>query len=336
MSNVAEKRDIQSRKWSITINNPTDQYSHQVIKEKLEEFKSIIYWCMADEKGLKESTYHTHIYLLSSSPIRFSTLKKRFYTAHIEKANGTTEENRNYVFKIGKWENDSKSETQINGTREEFGEVPKEGQGKRSDLLILYEMIKEGLTNFEIMERCSDYITKIDTIERVRQTIREEQYKDVFRDMKVTYIYGKTGTGKSRGVMEQYGYSNIFRCTDYLHAFDGYRSQDIVIFEEFRSSIKIGEMLVYLDGYPCELPSRYVNKVACYTKVYIISNISLHQQYTNIQEEEKATWEAFLRRINKVIHYTDTNVYREYTTKEFIDGDFVSLEDETENPFIER
>ena len=106
-------------------------------------------------------------------------------------------------------------------------------------------------------------------------------------------------------VMEKYGYSAVYRVTDYSHPFDGYKGQDVIIFEEFRSSLSIGDMLNYLDGYPLELPCRYANKVACYTKVYMISNIPLEQQYRNVQVDNPETWNAFRRRIKQVQHKTN-------------------------------
>ena len=75
------------------------------------------------------------------------------------------------------------------------------------------------------------------------------------------------------------------------------------MFDEFRSSLMIGDMLDYLDGYPLALPARYANRQACYTTVYLISNIGLSAQYRNLQENEPATWKAFLRRIHHVIEY---------------------------------
>ena len=62
-------------------------------------------------------------------------------------------------------------------------------------------------------------------------------------------------------------------------------------------------MLNYLDVYPLSLPARYNDKVACYTKVYITSNISLNEQYKNIQTLRSETWRTFLRCIHKVIEY---------------------------------
>lgn len=71
-----------------------------------------------------------------------------------------------------------------------------------------------------------------------------------------------------------------------------------------RVSITVADMLNYLDGYPVELPCRYANKVACYTKVYIITNIPLEQQYPNVQIDSPGTWNAFLRRIHHRMHMT--------------------------------
>ena len=63
-------------------------------------------------------------------------------------------------------------------------------------------------------------------------------------------------------------------------------------------------MLNYLDGYPLMLPCRYANRQACYTKVYLISNVPLENQYRGVQMDEPLTWKAFLRRIHHVVEYT--------------------------------
>ena len=100
-------------------------------------------------------------------------------------------------------------------------------------------------------------------IDRTRQTILEEKYRNVFRQMTVTYIFGPTGTGKTRSVKEGCGYSNCYAVSDYHHPFDGYRGQKVMLFDEFHSSLPLNSMLQYLDGYPLELPCRYANKQAC-------------------------------------------------------------------------
>lgn len=159
------------------------------------------------------------------------------------------------------------------------------------------------MDNFEILESSPEHLMNIDKIERARQVIREKEYGNQFRHLTVIYLYGRTASGKTRHVMESHGYENVYRVTDYKHPFDGYQSQHVICFEEFRSNLPIGSMLNYLDGYPLELPCRYNNKIACYETVYIISNIPLEEQYQSTQRDEKETWNALLRRIHKKVEY---------------------------------
>ena len=317
--------DTQSRKWQLTINNPTEKgFTHERIRAELGCLKSVIYWCMADEIG-ENGTYHTHVYIQGKGAMRFSTIKKRFDSAHIEMAKGTALQNREYVAKSGKWEKDKKHETCVDGTFEEWGEMPVERQGARNDLADLHAMVKEGLSDYDILEQMPEAMLQLDKIQLTRQVIVQEKYKNSWRDLTCAYIYGDTGTGKTRSVMEKYGYENVFRVTDYFHPFDNYRGQDVIIFEEFRSGFRIADMLNYLDGYPLELPCRYVNKYACYTKVYIISNIPLSEQYRNQPQE---SFNAFLRRINYVLHYTLQGI-RKSTIEIHADGFRLLLDGET-------
>ncbi|KAF5033345.1 hypothetical protein DSECCO2_607680 [anaerobic digester metagenome] len=289
-----------SRKYQLTINNPCDHgYTHENLKVHLNSFSGLVYWCMSDEVGEKE-TPHTHIYVVFKNAVMFTTLQKRFYGAHIEMVRGTNQENYDYVRKQGKWADDKKGETSLPDTFEEYGELPPDREEGTSQAAAIYEMVKQGASNYEILETYPNAMTRIDKIERTRQTILEEQHKRDFRQLEVTYIYGATGTGKTRHVMEKYGYENVYRVTNYQHPFDGYKGQDVILFDEFRSSLPITDMLIYLDGYPVDLPCRYANKAARYTKVYFCTNITLERQYTQIQCEQPATWKAFKRRIHDI------------------------------------
>ncbi len=298
-------KDTQSRKWQITINNPLDHgFDHDKIRATLDSLKSTLYYCIADESG---STHHSHIYVVFSSAVRFSTVKNCFNEAHLEIAKGTSEQNRDYIMKSGKWENDQKHGTAIPGTFEEHGEMPVERQGARNDLADLYDMVKAGMSNFEIIEETPEHILHLDKIDRARLMVKAEQFKTTFRNLEVIYIWGSTGSGKTRHVMEKYGYRNVYRVSDYDHPFDQYECQDVLLFDEFRSQIKISDMLNYLDGYPIQLPARYNNRQACYSTVYMISNMPLEQQYPSIREEHMSTWLALKRRIHKVQCFSRPN-----------------------------
>ena len=61
----------QSRKWLLTINNPQDHgMSHDEIIDRAQKFNPD-YMCLADEIG-EEGTYHTHLFLYSSSQKKYN------------------------------------------------------------------------------------------------------------------------------------------------------------------------------------------------------------------------------------------------------------------------
>lgn len=292
--------DSKTRKWFITINNYEEKgYSLDKIEEVILEYKdTLVYGCYCAEIGLEEHTPHVHIYLQFKNAKRFSTMQKKYKGSHLDMSKGTAKESRDYIRKEGRYLDSAKHETNLIDTFREFGQLPVEEQGKRNDLNELYELIKDGNTNAEIFEYNPKYMKYADKLDKIRQDIIEDKYKNEFRKLDVTYIFGTTATGKTRYVMEKYGYENVYRVTDYEHPFDSYSGQEIILFDEFRSSLKISDMLNFLDGYPCQLPARFNNKWACYKTVYIISNIKIEQQYEYVQENEKLTYDAFMRRIH--------------------------------------
>ena len=298
--------DKQSDMYQLTINNPLEKdLPHNTIRDILiKNFKTLEYFCMVDEKG---ECYHTHVFFCCSSRVRFSMVKRYFPTAHIESVKGTVSQNINYIKKSGKWENDIKHGTQIPGTFEEFGTPPPDSKGKNVDMTELYNMVMDGLTNAEIIARNQDYILQIDKLDKLRTIILTDKYKNTRRlDIEVTYCYGVTGAGKTRSVLDEYGDSNVFRVTDYQHPFDGYNCQRVIVFDEFRSSLPLKDILNYCDVYPLELSARYANKYACYNKVFIISNWKLEKQYEELRKDDLQSWRAFLRRIHKIkIYKTD-------------------------------
>lgn len=300
------ENNTQSRKWALVINNPLEAgLDHAAIREILYRF-SPAYFCMADEIATT-GTYHTHIFLFSPSPMRFSTVKNRFSTAHIEKAYGSAKANRAYILKEGHWADTDKAETSVSGTFEEWGDLPAEKEEEAPEMFKHIQDLRAGKSVMEIIEDNPKLAFRIREIETLRQAILEEKYSAENRALEVTYLYGASGTGKTRGIFEKHDRKSICRITDYGGRngvrFDAYHCQDVLVLEEFHSQIPISAMLNYLDIYPLTLPARYTDRIACYTKVYITSNIPLEEQYRDIQRYQMETWRAFLRRVQNVIEY---------------------------------
>ncbi len=88
--------------------------------------------------------------------------------------------------------------------------MPEERQGERTDMSKLYDLVKDGLSDFEIIDSNPRYIQQLDKIENVRQILRYEQFKNCFRELDVSYITGETGAGKTRSVM---GEVRLSECT---------------------------------------------------------------------------------------------------------------------------
>lgn len=337
---IAIATDKQSRRFQLTINNPVPDFTHAKIKEILAtKFKSFSYAAMVDEIGIQEQTPHTHIYVSFTNGVRFSTIKKYFSTAHIESARGSVKQNLEYLQKTGKWLETEKSETTIDGTFEELGERPRENKGRRGDLEELYHMIvEENLQNADILRINNDYILQIDKLDKIRTMHLQDKFRGTRRlDLETTYVFGTTGAGKSRNILDTYGDENVYRITDYSHPWDNYQCEPVVVFEEFRSSLSMQEMLNYLDIYPIQLKARYSNKYACFNKIFICTNWKLEKQYEYEQHNDIESWEALLRRIHKIKEYTKDGIIEYSSVEKYMNRDsrFTSITELSEKEQLE-
>ena len=326
---MAGSNPLSSRKWQVTINNPLEKgFTHEKIMEVMAGIRGkSLYWCMCDEEGDECETLHTHVFIYRRGAFTWQQIDDLFPDCHRDNCYGTPAENRAYILKDGekfhKEENGHYSYVDSNGklhegvnfsdTFYEFGECPVEHQGVSASSNLVVTMIKDGATNDEIVDEVPSAYKDLEKIERVRSMYRDKKFASMWRDVDVTYMFGKTGAGKTRTVMEKYGYGNCYRVTDYKHPFDTYDGQDVLIFEEFRGGLKHGDMLNYLDGYPLLLPCRYFNRQACYTKVYILTNIPPDKQYPGVDLESLA---AFYRRIARVIELKEDGKAYTYASVE--------------------
>lgn len=193
--------NTQSRKWALVINNPLEAgLDHSAITKILQKFAPA-YYCMADEIATT-GTYHTHIFLYAPSPIRFTTVKNRFPTAHIEKAYGSARDNRAYIRKEGKWADTDKAETAVPGTFQEWGDLPAEQEEQAPQMFRLVQNIRAGMSTTEIIDDSPNLAFRVRDIDLLRQTLTAEKYSVENRALEVSYIFGASGTGKTRGIYD--------------------------------------------------------------------------------------------------------------------------------------
>jgi len=306
-----QKKDTRHRGWVFTVNNP--QQIETVFYEYLKGLYNVRYFVFAKEQGDKGETPHYQGYIEFSEPKYFSKMKNDFSeprvlpAAHLEPRKGAKKQAADYVRKTGEYADKKHTQT---GEVYEYGKLPAE-DGERSDLNDIMEDIEAGLTNIELVKKYgSKFISVRGWADEYRQDILTQKYSKERRlDLEVYYIYGLTNIGKTRYILDKYGDENVFIMSEYGNSFnrerfDGYKGERMILFEEFRSSIIISNMLRYLDVYKVQLPCRYSNKTACYNRAYITSNWALREQYKNIQTEHPDTWDAFLRRITAVYDFS--------------------------------
>lgn len=97
LARIGNTSNIRARRWCITINNYTDIIYDTITQYVLK--KNIDVYIIGKEEGKENNTPHLQIYFETKNPITFSSIKKIFPTAHIEKAKGTREDNFIYCSK---------------------------------------------------------------------------------------------------------------------------------------------------------------------------------------------------------------------------------------------
>lgn len=308
----------QIRKWIGVINNPQEiNLDHEMIRNLILEFNPT-YFCMADEIA-KTGMFHTHIFVYSRSPMRFTTIKRRFPTAHIERAYGSAEENREYILKAGKWADTDKADTIVEGSFYEWGQMPTKKQEDTPDIAVLIELLKEGKTTAEIVKELPKYALRLKDVNLLRQEIIADIYATKMRDVKVYYVYGPEEY-RSKYIYDNHDTSDIYRIVTYGKngvQFDRYSAEDVLVFEEFDSrKVSITSLINWLGEYPVMLPARYADKTACYTRVYITSSVYLTEHYTGEQLHQTGLYKAFLNKIDEVIRFDENgNMDREVIAK---------------------
>lgn len=229
---------------------------------------------------------HLQGFCTLNKPMRFSAIKKHLHNSiHIEKANGSDEQNQKYCSKTGDfYEKGSPSR-----------------QGSRTDL----QSVVDDITTGKVCDRYAlannhpiAYIKYQRGLENYLKIIKPIPVRDFKTD--IFYYWGPPGTGKSRRALEEaqaVDANSIYYKPRGLW-WDGYAQQTCVIIDDFYGWIKYDEMLKIMDRYPYKVQIKGGFEEFTSKKIWITSNVDTDLLYRFVGYNSA----AFERRITKKVN----------------------------------
>jgi len=248
------------------------------------------YFIAGLETGSKTGYRHLQGYLILPKPQRPSYVKKLFDddTIHLEYTKGTPQQAADYCRKEGK-------------VLLEKGLLVEQRPGERTDLESFKEAILSGMTEMELID---NFTCQMARYPKFYQQVRAAQLRkcsQTQREVTVHYIYGPTGSGKTRWAFETF--PDLYRL-DHANMdgkiwFDGYEGQKTLLIDDFRGGIKCHYLLELLDRYPMQLQIKGSVSYANWTTVIITSNVALEALYQSVDDPTRA---ALRRRITHITY----------------------------------
>lgn len=272
------------------------------------------------EDGVKRATITAFIFQREMCPttgrehnqgyVEF-TKRKRMQTAqktcgkqaHMEGRRGT---------RLAAWEYCKKPESRIRGPWQflpEGFDLAAGNQGTRSDIEELLKRIKEDVTalrgdwrdNAWALHPCTMF-RGFRAAEAYATSLQEKkQYKPF-----TIVLWGCPGSGKSYDASTKYSTGDIYylarpRTADGAVWWDGYQGQDTVIINDFYGWMQWTTLLCILDETPTRIEFKGGMMQFCSKRIVFTSNQSPDRWY---KYNDFMLYDALLRRINMIVHYS--------------------------------
>ena len=308
--------DTVSKSWFAVLANPDHSYSGtpQDICEQLRDA-----WVGTSDTRTgawaycisKDGFHHVHM-VLEGKAMRFSAVKQVFGTAHIEATRGNKSEAEDYITKQNKFAESGEQVVCV----VRHGEIQGKGQGHRSDLDQIHEMLDAGMRPSEIFRANFSYRRYSSLIKSAFYDLRREQTSPI-REVKVHYRLGKSGSGKTyyfKKLCETFGRDEVYLVSEYERGgFDAYLGEKILFLDEFKGQLRFSTLLSLLDCYLTQVGARYSNVWTLWSEVYITSVIPPDQLYFAQDFNKYDNVIQLLRRITDITYcWKDSEGYHEY------------------------
>lgn len=172
----------------------------------------------------------------------------------------------------------------------EYGVRPK-GQGRRTDYEHVRQMLYDGANMRDIINEVSSY-QAVRSAEIIKKYIGNPR---PIAPIEVTWIWGRSGVGKTRLVYEKY--PDLYRC-DSFKWWNKYDGHDVVLIDDIRGDFcKFHELLKLTDIYPFQVENKGGMCHVEFTKLFITAPFPPEELYQTYED-----YTQLLRRITNIIH----------------------------------
>lgn len=287
-----KSKSIKGRYWVFTAWNMSIDW-----KELYSEYSDLIrYVVVQKEETPTTGRLHWQGYIQMVNQCRRKKIKFLIddNKANLQLAMGNQKQNRKYCSKDGEFK------VNIN-EKKAFFELGKPcGQGHRSDIEHCKKMLADGCHMLEVADSHFGNYCRYRSSFMAYQAMIEKKKRNKLREVDVTYIHGKTETGKTWHCWDNYHKDGLFMLEfdGKGEWWDGYAGESTIIIDEYNNQMPITRLLRLLDKYPVRLPIKNSHTYANWTRVLITSNLNWNQIHPNAKPEHRA---ALKRRINNTI-----------------------------------
>lgn len=273
---------IAHKSWSLTVNNWTPQQLGNML---LWEVTRAVF---AEEVG-DEGTRHLQCCITFKAAKRWAAVKKLCALGHWEVV-VVLESAWDYCFKDG-------NVTHVVDKRE--------GQGKRKDLDLAYEAatLKRSFHEFVRDVRPGYQALKSYPL-MLKAFIEPRKYDPVlegFAPIEVVWLYGPTGTGKSRFAHNEWGRDgDMWVAGDNSKWWDGYVSHSTVLVDDIRHDwTTFKNLLRITDIYPFDVEYKGGTTPAVFKRIVFSSPYHFRDMYAACGEDIQ----QFARRVTQIRHF---------------------------------
>lgn len=263
------------------------------------------YMIAGEEVCPDTGTPHFQGYLQLERPCRRSVLQNIFQTGPHTHINSTRlavaacgwQQNYDYCRKIGKHLTTDLPQGNPYMEAGTPDKTPKgAGQGRRNDIKEFYDMLTAGDKMVELIHHNPPAWAKSHGALTKMQILLAQEAAPKMRPVKVIWIEGNTGIGKTHAIHALEPDLHVQHMKDGFRFWDGYTNQKAVLIDEYANDAKIGNLLAYLDKYVVQVNIKYGGALSLWERIYICTNLPWDSIHPRAKEKARA---ALTRRIDE-------------------------------------